>query len=199
MTKSLEQQLNDHLAGMDRNYDGNLKGSTKRLLYFQTAQGEQQRKKISETTSKSNQMRYETVWIVRSPGNDLLDFYDEQMLSLDPNSKAYSKIPPSKVFELRFRTEYPQFQRGANRPGKWSYIGDLCKEYYVTKDHTYWSQVYKTRFRWLTDVPHQEWHFKYLRDANQFLKQHLGVHSFKSNNTMFWRGDLAGWSIVESV
>ena len=45
---------------------------------------------------------------LRSPGNDLLEFYDSMMLRQDPTSKAFSYIPPSVVFHFRHKHDYPK-------------------------------------------------------------------------------------------
>lgn len=162
----------------------------------------------SFTTSQANKLRYAKKYIVRSPGNDLLDYYDQEMLKLHPASKAFSKIPPSKVFEIRFRTEYPIFKRGANRPGKWAYIRNLLLNYYDTDDNTYYAQIYKTRFSWLVDQPHEQWEFEYANQAYNFLITKTNQSSIRKiistnredtdivKSQMFWRGSAKGWSVI---
>jgi hypothetical protein len=165
-----------------------------------------------EKTHKVNLKNYgQGEYILRSPGNDLLDFYDKKMLLLDPTSKAFSKIPPSVVYHYRFKHHYPKelFDKSKNY-GRNAYLRDILKKYHDTKDPTYWSQVYKTRFKWLIDKPHKEWKFKFKSDLNKFALELLGqkighklsTQSYSNNlknknsETMFWRGNIAGWSII---
>jgi hypothetical protein len=206
------KQVEAFTSEMDTKYDGNLKGSTKRMYFMQTPEGELFRKQRSETTRKRNEETYgRGTYIIRSPGNDLLDFYDEEMLKLDPTSKAFSKIPPSVVYHYRFEHDYPAelFDKSKNY-GRNAYLRDQLSEYHQTtdpKDNTYWGQVYSTRFRWLVDTPHKEYKVKYRKDVEKFFKEELGqgagFSGLKVNDTenasfvkTFWRGNAAGWSIV---
>jgi len=166
----------------------------------------------SDIMKEKNKERYGYgEYIIRSPGNDLLDFYDKEMLKLDPTSKAFSKIPPSVVYHYRFEHDYPKelFDKSKNY-GRLSYLRDQLSSYYQTHDQTYWGQVYKTRFRWLLDAPHQEYKFKYRKEVEQFFKERFKQKSFNSNSSnlqkskdeskilshCFWRGKAAGWSIT---
>lgn len=170
----------------------------------------------SQSTTINNLETYGSgTYIIRSPGNDLLDFYDKEMQMLDPRGKAFSKIPPSVVYHYRFDHEYPPelFDKSKNY-GRNAYLRDQLKEMHQTKDpkdKTYWGQVYTTRFRWLVDKPHQTYEFKYLREVEDFLKNKfnqtvnfkISANRAKWNSKreasfthMNWRGALAGWSIT---
>lgn len=153
-------------------------------------------------------------YTLRSPGNDLLDFYDEQMQLLDPTGKAYSKIPPSVVYHYRFEHNYPAelFDKSKNY-GRNAYLRDQLSDYHVTKDprdSTYWAQVYKTRMKWLIDKPHKEWTFRLQTDLDKLAKELFGqrISHILSTQTatgnlntekhvsMVWRGKSAGYSLI---
>ena len=165
---------------------------------------------MSDITRERNKKQYGYgEYIVRSPGNDLLDFYDKEMLKLDPTSKAFSLIPPSIVYHYRFKHKYPieLFDKSKNY-GRFAYLRDQLKDYYQTSDTTYWSQIYKTRFRWLLDTPHKEFKFKYRNEVEEFFKERFKQKAFRLVNLTkskdetkilshcFWRGVAAGWSIT---
>lgn len=151
-------------------------------------------------------------YILRSPGNDLLDFYDSMMLRCDKTSKAWSYIPPSIVYHFRYEHDYPEYIHNKSfNYGRLSYLRDSLKDYYYTKDHTYYGQVYSKRYRWLTDKPHEEWSFDTMQDLKDFARQKLGItlpnninacSKFTVKNVttinfhcMCWRGSGAGYTI----
>jgi len=168
-----------------------------------------------EQTRKRNAKMYGGVeWIVRSPGNDLLDFYDKQNIILGVDNRAYSAIPPSVVYHYRFEHQYPAelFDKSKNY-GRLAYLRDCLKEYHQTKDpkdKTYWAQVYRKRYDWLVDEPHTEYKFTYRKEVLDFLLKETGqvsnvrasIHEntgIRKHNTvehMFWRGKAKGWSII---
>lgn len=151
-------------------------------------------------------------WIVCSPGNDMLAYYDQQNELLGKDNRAYSVIPPSVVYHYRFKHNYPKvlFDKSKNY-GRLAYLRDQLKEFYQTKDSTYWAQVYNTRHSWLINESHKEWVFNNREEMTLFLKEKfpqqkafnisLSIHESITNNgsrktsDMFWRGELKGWSI----
>jgi len=155
-------------------------------------------------------------YILRSPGSDLLEFYDSMMLREDPNSKAYSYIPPSLVHRFRYTEDYPtQTLSKKYNYGKGAYIRDRLKNYHDTLDLTYWNQTFKTRYDWLTNQPHTEYKFDTRVDLLDFMREKFSQRGFHWNvnpnalitgnhnkeneiifEEMWWRGDLAGWSLV---
>jgi hypothetical protein len=152
------------------------------------------------------------IWILRSPGNDLLKFYDLQNELLGKDNRAYSAIPPSVVYYYRFEHEYPKelFDKSKNY-GRLSYLRDRLSHYFKATDNTYWGQVYNKRYDWLIDNLHKEWKFQFRSELIQHLKENFDQTSFKvdlaineSTNKlkkfkfeqMFWRGKMRGWSIV---
>lgn len=190
-----------------------IKHRTSLLTYWGSSQGNLQKKQHSINSKKSNSVIYgNQTYILRSPGNDLLDFYDKKNLELGSNNRQQSKVPPSVVFEYRFRHEYPKelFDKSKNY-GMFAYLRDQLKHYHNTNDPTYWSQIYKNRYDWLVDKPHIEYRFKHKSELMDFLKiqtgqiaisnklahnTNTGIIKKESLETMFWRGKLKGWSIV---
>lgn len=168
---------------------------------------------MGELNRHRNKDIYGTVkWIVRSPGNDLLDFYDKQNELLGNSNRAYSAIPPSIVFHYRFEHQFPAelFDKSKNY-GRGAYMRDRLKSYHKTSDPTYWGQVYKSRYDWLVDAPHKEFVFDSKADMMEFLKETTGQKSVRDTISvhtvtnrinkenlehMFWRGNAKGWSIV---
>jgi hypothetical protein len=154
--------------------------------------------------SKMNKELYEGEYYVCTPGNNLLRLYDDIMYKLDPKGKAYSHIPPSVVFHYRYRHKYPDilFDRSKNY-GRYAYLKDQLKDYYYTQDNTYYSQIYKDRYRWLADKPSEIKLFNYKNKALEYLcditneKTGRNMGSTMDNMHMFWRGKKAGYVIIE--
>ena len=155
-----------------------------------------------------NKTRYgHGTYEVRSPGCDLVDFYDVMMKRLDPTSKAWSYIPPSVVYHYRYEHEYPPelFDKSKNY-GRNAYLRDSLKHLYDTTDATYWAQIYNHRYKWLRNTPSERKQFRYRNQVEEYLRIQnagkgitggLGVNSDKHRvEQMWWRGNLAGWSVV---
>jgi hypothetical protein len=169
--------------------------------------------KFKEANKTRNKQIYGHVkWIVRSPGNDLLDFYDTQNELLGKENRAYSAIPPSIVYHYRFEHQYPTelFNKSKNY-GRFAYLRDKLNSYHNTSDPTYWAQIYKSRYNWLVNSPHKEFVFETKYESLQFLSQmteqkairnQLSVHTITGTikkeklEQMFWRGKAQGWSII---
>jgi hypothetical protein len=186
-----------------RKETGNIQGGLTRKAQYQTDKGIKRKQAASQRRRNLNEEKYGTgTYVVRSPGNDLLDFYDQEMKKLDPTSNAASPIPPSVVYHYRFEHEYPEFKRGANRPGRNSYLREKLKDYYYTDDNSYYATVYTIRYKWLVDTASVVKTFKFNKDAENYMKQQLGQNSFvftgvtENNSKMFWRGKAQGWSIT---
>jgi hypothetical protein len=192
-----------------RKETGNKIAAQKRKV--QWANNTNRRIKASEIIRKTNKKLYGGYkWIVCSPGNDMLAYYDRMNEELGVDNRAHSAIPPSVVYHYRFEHEYPAFKRGANRPGRNTYLHKHLKHFYDTDDGSYYGQVYATRYDWLVDKPHEEWAFDTRDEMLKFLKEkfpnrtfniQLGVHHHITKNSgstkitdMKWRGDMRGWS-----
>lgn len=171
----------------------------------------------SESVKAANRERNKATyghykWIVRSPGNNLLDFYDRQNDLLGKDNRAYSAIPPSLVYHYRFEHEYPNelFDKSKNY-GRNAYLRDSLRKYHNTSDPTYWGQVYKSRYDWLVNSPSEDYTFETKAEAFSFLKEKTGQKSVRNLTAvhkvtgklqkevleqMFWRGNAKGWSII---
>jgi hypothetical protein len=163
--------------------------------------------------SKRNEELYGNhTWILRSPGNDLLDFYDKQNELLGKENRAHSSIPPSTVYHYRFEHRYPKelFDKSKNY-GINAYLRDRLRHLHDTSDPTYWGQVRTKRYDWLVDRAHTEIEFKFRTDIIEYLRKEFGQSGFHltlavNDSTfrlkkskfehMFWRGKLKGWSII---
>jgi len=176
-------------------------------------------------TSTRNREKYNVgKWVLRSPGSDLLDYYDKQNAMLPHDSKAYCKVPPSVVYHYRYEHKYPSkiFDKSYNY-GRSAYLRDTLKKYYdssvldkhmpcgrVKRDNTYWGMIYTRTFRWLTTEKHTAHEFDIQSDMNEFLLKQMDQKSRNISQTIFhmanvdnarymtqcyWRGKLAGWSV----
>ena len=179
----------------------------------QTFRKQSQRYIDTANNSRANNIEryYYGDYILRSPGNDLLDFYDSMMLRLDVNSKCRCPIPPSVVFDMRFRLKFPDYvEPNKYNYGKWAFLADRYRNFYDTTDNTWYAQKYNQTFKWLKDEPHKEWRFKCYNDLKDFAKNKLGItihHGITLASTqnkskiftkeeMTWRGAGAGYSVV---
>jgi hypothetical protein len=193
-----------------RKETGNKLAAQKRKIQWENSP--ERRIKAANTLRENNRKLYGGYkWIVCSPGNDMLAYYDEQNELLGKDNRAHSAIPPSAVYHYRFEHAYPEFKRGANRPGRNAYLHNKLKHFYDTDDGSYYGQVYATRYDWLVNKPHEEWAFDSRDEMENFIiekfpSQHsfglkLGVHHTVTKNAgqtktsdMKWRGLLRGWS-----
>ena len=157
---------------------------------------------------------------LRSPGNDLLDFYDNAMLDQDPTGKSWSYIPPSLVYKFRFDYKFPNAVLDKkNNFGKYAYLAETLENYKPftqgkRDDKTYYHQILELRYTWLVDKPHKSYTFELAKDLKDFTKSKFGqqVNFQDSINVgnlitqrenlsgtfyhMNWRGKLAGWSVI---
>jgi len=131
-------------------------------------------------------------WILRTPGNDLLEFYDKFHLSYNP-------MPPSIVYHYRFDHIYPEFDRPYKRQ---LYLKEQLPQYNNTKI------MYNELYMWLVDKPHTEYKFSNIDKFKDFVYQtfnqkylHYSI-ALTGNRVkpmclehMIWRGKLKGWSI----
>jgi len=174
-----------------------------------------QRKSFKKTQRKLYHMG---TYTLRSPGNDLLDFYDSIMLRQDPTAKSYCAIPPSIIHYVRFTYKYPEWIfNKSNNYGRLAYLRDMLKNYYVTDEHTYFGAVYSSYMKWLKDEPHKAWTFETYKDLTAYAKKEFGITLRQSINVggimntrsldkdniiaegMTWRGKGAGWSVVCNI
>jgi len=159
-------------------------------------------------------------YILRSPGNDLLDFYDNAMLDQDPSGKSWSYIPPSVVYKFRFDYKFPNAVLDKkNNFGRYAYMAETLKNYKLLThgnrvDKTYYHQILESRYEWLVDKPHENISFETGKDLREYtkskFKQQINLHdSINVGNLitqpdsvsgklyhMNWRGKLAGWSVI---
>lgn len=136
------------------------------------------------------------IYIVRSPGNDLLDYYDQQ--NLCRGDCKVSKLSPSEIFNIRFRWN--------DKSRK--VIKAYCDEKGLKVDGAMY-QTYATKtFGWLVDTPHQKWEFDSFVDMSKWLFERVGKE-FKGGGQlaesyvkrgMIWMDKgykLNGWSFIK--
>ena len=158
-------------------------------------------KKITKHLVKLNKERYnDTVYVFRTPGNDLLDFYDRMQ-----KEQAFSKcvIPPSVVFQIRFREQYPIGK-------KMSRIKEICKPYIdfdtMKPGNSFTKDIHKRAFKWLVDEPHEAYEFDTYQGILDFILKEYNSKSFipispysktkPKTEHVFKHSKLAGCSII---
>lgn len=201
--------MKNKIIDIDKEFEGvvfdesAIQGRTKRIQSWND-HPTRRRDHTARVKSQNREKYGKHVYTLRSPGNDLLEFYDKQNESLGAENRAYSIIPPSVVFDIRFRKQWPE--------KLWvKELAEYCKDYKITSDPTYWRQVRHTRHDWLVDEPHESWQFMHKVDLEKFLQDkfnqksfHLDIAVVEETNKlvnhcdtkMYWRGLLKGWSII---
>tara|TARA_R110000764_G_scaffold236278_1_gene331336 strand:- start:38 stop:775 length:738 start_codon:yes stop_codon:yes gene_type:complete len=162
-------------------------------------------------------------YILRSPGIDLLDFYDAKwheyvdnlgvnggMSGKNKGRNRVGKVPPSVVYKMRFELSGPRAGGNASTisPFKheaWELMGEYLEQDSVWCN--YHLDTRKTMYRWLTQERSISYEFNILEELYDFMDAHIGMkvdrgqirpHSKKNcrPDTIWWRKEAAGWSIV---
>jgi len=151
--------------------DGKRKQAVKMKEWHQNVATSDYYKKAKQAARDVSSTGYE--YILRSPGKDLLDIYDEEWrLLTQRKSRQAPEIPPSLVYKIRYELKLPA-PKGRPKLGVTSakeIMQELCKDYKQTDDQTYWMQILKTRYSWLTDKNSTEHRFDYIVDMHDFSK-----------------------------
>lgn len=138
-------------------------------------------KSLKEEWVKTYGVRYEII----SPGNDMLDYYDEQNdIRKEPMKLS---LKPSIIFHYRFReTDWkPKDMRAMFPHIKGDTLMKLLRE----------------RCDWLVDVPSQKIVTQDLFEAENFyqevtgLKATSGIRRLAHEGVMGWQGHLGGWIV----
>jgi len=179
-----------------------------------SAEGKQQR---TDKIRKLNLEKWSNkgTYILRSPGADLLDFYDEcwqeyiDNLGKDGGLSGKNNgrnqiggVLPSVVYKLRFETE---FKPKHFKSKAWELLSDYIDQDSVWKN--YHLDVRKNMYSWLTQEQSVSYEFDLLERLYDFMDEHLNMkvhrgevrpHSDKNYkpHTLWWRKEAAGWSII---
>lgn len=158
-----------------------------------------QSKYIGDTEYKKLQKNWQEKYgfkvEVRSPGNDLLDFYDKQNAIRGERQRL--KIPPSIIYNIRFSESYLSTKD----------IYHICKPYYdngavTDSDWSYYKNMRKNRLAWLVDTPSIKKICHSEKEINEFvsqsIKQEIDCHNVLNGNVgLGWHGKLGGWSFIK--
>ena len=147
--------------------------SEKNLQRWQNTTAEQ-REQHGKKISKSKQETLEGYYIVRSPGNDLLDFYDykfkenyERVLERGPGAKNnVGQVLHSVVYRIRYVEQYEQGKKAQRIKQILSEHVDLSKQ-----TRLFYQGAEYTLHKWLTNKPSQQWVFKTKTEAYDFVQQ----------------------------
>lgn len=178
---------------------------------------EKQKKAISINRQKANMEKWSNMgtYILRSPGYDLIDYYDykwkEYVASLGKDGGISGKnhgrnqlgyVSPKVIYQIRYQTKY----HNKNYKEKiWQILEPHIKQDSVAPafHHSCKNAMYK----WLTTEKSKSYEFVILEELYNFMDKHLDMkvhrgeirpHSEKnfSDNTLWWRKQAAGWSII---
>lgn len=154
--------------------------------------------KLIEWHKKYGYNKY--TYILRSPGNDLLDYYDK--LNSERPISDRIKLSPSEIFDLRFRKSFNN-KKEARR-----YIKDLLISKGINVNPSMHDTYAFNTLSWLIDEPHVEYKFNSLVDLSKKICEltnrrfnHHGTigHEFVQREMCWYKRDkaMAGWSVVK--
>jgi hypothetical protein len=213
------KQINDKIKALYENREPDyLKENDKVLLgreraafaqkeFWKNATEEQKRVKSKKSKQHNLKTYGKGTYIVRTPGNDLLDFYDKQWNDkINSTKNNIFPIPPSYIYKFRYQTQIPK-GRGNNQTTGIT-ITDIfkqtCKPY--ADEFPSWKVGKHPQFYpWLTDKKSQQKTFKLRSHVVEYLTEIKGkkqrdinirAHSDGPKELMFWKGALAGYSII---
>lgn len=203
-----ENREPDYLEENDKWILGRERAGLAQKEYWANASAEV--KQLKSLQSKQNNIKHygKATYVVRSPGRDLLDFYDAQWHIKNSNDKNnILPIPPSLIYKFRYQTEKPK-GRGNNQSTGIT-ISDVfketCKPY---ADHfPSWKVGKHPQFYpWLTDQLSVQKTFQLRAHAVEYLTQikgsiQRGISIVQHGDDqvleqLFWKGPLKGYSII---
>lgn len=231
MKKSIKQ-INDQLKALYENREpGYLEENDLKILRYERVSLQTKErwsnlspKEREKQVRKVKQINYDKwsnlgTYILRSPGVDLLDYYDakwqEYVDNLGVNGGLSGKnngrnqiglIPPSVVYQLRFCVPGPKEDRKNFKDNAWKLLSK-----YVDRDSVWEKYHLEVRNRmystWLTQENSVSYEFNILEELYDFMDDHLNMkvhrgeirpHSDKNYkpDTVWWRKEAAGWSII---
>lgn len=164
----------------------------------------------SKRSKQNNLVNYSVgTYIVRSPGNDLLDFYDMMhKRKVDAPKSNIAPIPPSRIFEFRYRAKLPSpiGANGVSGLTQTDVYRQVCSPYADDHDSKRIAGDKIVLYKWLVDKPSVQKEFKLRAHAVDYLTEIKGknqrgiditVHTDNPvHETIFWKGPLAGYSII---
>lgn len=153
------------------------------------------------------------VYIVSTPGSDLLDFYDEKWQEYIDDlgiGKIYSKnngrnqiglVPPSIVYKMRFIISR---DRKTFKNECWELMSPYVNQ--ETCHKAYHNETASKMYNWLTEEKSKQYKFNMLEQVYDFMDKQLCVKIHRgevnphkkdnpTNSTLWWRKEAAGWSI----
>lgn len=129
--------------------------------------------------------KYGVTYEVISPGNDMLDYYDEQNELRSESMKLL--LPPSVIFHYRFRES------------DWK-PKEVKAKFPHIKGNTL-LPLLRIRMDWLVDKPSQRIVTQSLNEAEEFYKKVTGkkatsgIRRLAHEGVMGWQGDMGGWIV----
>jgi hypothetical protein len=133
--------------------------------------------------------KYDPPYILRSPGNDLLDYYDEINKLRHKNNKLL--LPPSVIYHYKFIEP------------NWTTAEVKAKFPHIKPNTLY--PLLRHRVEWLIDQPHTEYKFENRQQMVEWCQKKFGngaaireiADPHKGTAGMAWKGAMAGWSIIK--
>lgn len=139
-------------------------------------------------------------YILRSPGNDLLDYYDK--LNAERPITDRLKLAPSEIFDARFRKKFN------TKKDHRKYIKELLNSKGIKVDPAMHDNYAFRTLSWLVDEPHKEYRFDSLVDLSKKICNLTGRKfsndgaigfDFVKREMCWYKRDkaMAGWSVIK--
>ena len=111
-----------------------------------------------------NQYGYnKRIYTARSPGNDLLDKYDEYQLDRHPLKRG--KLKASEIFDIRFRWDDKSDKA----------VREYCDEKGFKVDNAMYATYRDKTMGWLVDEPHQAYEFDSFVEMSKWMCERVGA------------------------
>jgi len=137
-------------------------------------------------------------YIFRTPGSDLLDFYDKMWQKYTRTNK--SPIPPSAVYRIRYQETY---EKGKKMQKLWDIIGEYTDISRLSE--CFPKDAINRHCKWLTKEKSKQYTFNIQLDLRKFILENYNIKDKALlisptgkgiKETIFWFGDIAGCSII---
>lgn len=157
--------------------------------------------KVTKAITKMSKERFaHQQYVFRTPGSDLLDFYDKMWEQRVAKFKC--RIKPSVVYQIRFLEDY---EKGKMQKK----ILDICSEYIDVSDvnETFAKELRKKHYKWLTTKKSKQYTFDTQQEILDFLLKEYNTKSYiplnpnakkheRRDEHMWWHSKLIGCSLI---
>ena len=174
----------------------------KRWLKSQREKSNEIHEDSRKRLTKMNKERFAHIkYVFRTPGNDLLDFYDKMREKREATGK--SQIKPSVIYQIRYVEQYEKGFMNARVREILSEHVDLSKQ-----SECFCGDVRKRHMKWLTTEKSKQYTFSTQKEILDFLEKEYNTKSYIPINPtadkpvyehMWWHGKLVGCSLIAVI